>query len=158
VIFPDGLTCTCGKQGCLEAYVSEPAMLLQAEAAYNNHELSRCPQIPDELVELAQAGEPAAQAIFARAGALLGLSIANLVNLFNPECILVNGEGVRAGGWLFDPMCAAIEQHTMPGLRGDTSIRIEPLGDDAWARGAASLVLHELFESPIKRSQETELG
>jgi predicted NBD/HSP70 family sugar kinase len=158
LIFPGGLACTCGNQGCLEAYVSEPAMLLQAEAAFHNGELSRCPQTPDELVALAQEGEPAAQAIFARAGALLGQSIANLVNLLNPECILVNGEGVRAGKWLFDPMCAAIEQHTMPGLRGDTAIRIEPLGDDAWARGAASLVLHELFESPFQRSQDAELA
>ncbi len=154
VVYPGGLPCACGKQGCLEAYVTDPALLHQAEAAYQRNQLSRCPQTPAELVELAQAGEPAARDIFAQAGALLGQSIANLVNIFNPEYILVSGEGVRAGHWLFDPMSAAIDEHTMPGLRGDASIRIEPLGDDAWARGAASLVLHELFESPIKRQWE----
>jgi predicted NBD/HSP70 family sugar kinase len=156
VVHPGGLPCTCGKLGCLEAYTSEPAMHLQAEAAFQRGELARCPQTPDELMQMAQSGEPAARAIFAQAGTLLGQSIANLVNIFNPERILVNGEGVRAGRWLFDPMCAAIEEHTMPGLRGDVTILIEQLGDDDWARGAASLVLHELFESPIKRSREPE--
>lgn len=155
VVHPGGLPCTCGKQGCLEAYVSEPAMLRQAEAAFQRGELARFPQTPDELVRMAQLGEPAARTIIAQAGALLGLSIANLVNVFNPERILVNGEGVRAGHWMFDSMCASIVEHTMPGLRGDVTIQIESLGDDDWARGAASLVLHELFESPIKRSWET---
>lgn len=158
VVQPGGLSCSCGKQGCLEAYTSEPAMLLQAEAAFQRGELARCPQTPDELVQMAESGESAARKIFSQAGNLLGQSIANLVNIFNPERILVNGEGVRAGRWLFDPMCAAIEEHTMPGLRGDVSILIEKLGDDDWARGAASLVLHELFESPIKRSWETEVA
>lgn len=156
VVQPGGLLCACGKQGCLEMYTSEPAMLCQAKAAFQNGELSSQPQTPEDLEALASAGELAAQAIFARAGQLLGQSIANLVNIFNPQCILVNGEGVRAGHWLFDPMRAAIIEHTMPGLRLDTSIRIEPLSDDAWARGAASLVLHELFESPIKRQRESE--
>ena len=156
VVQPGGLLCACGKRGCLEMYTSEPAMLCQAEAAFQNGELSSQPKTPEDLEALASAGELAAQAIFARAGQLLGQSIANLVNIFNPQCVLVNGEGVRAGHWLFDPMRAAITEHTMPGLRLDTSIRIEPLGDDAWARGAASLVLHELFESPIKRQRESE--
>src|SRR6185503_4185459 len=112
--------------------------------------LSIRPKTPEEMIRLAQAGEPAAREIFAQAGGLLGQSIANLINIFNPERILINGEGVRAGDWLFDPMQAAIDEHTMPSLRQDVSILVEPLGDDAWARGAASLVLHELFESPIK--------
>ncbi len=156
VVYPGGMTCTCGKQGCLEAYAGEPALLLQAEAAFQRGMLSRSPQTPDDLVAMAQDGELAAQEIFARAGTLLGLAIANLVNVFNPERILVNGEGVRASRWLFDPMRVAINEHTMPGLREDVSIRIEGFGDDDWARGAASLVLHELFESPIKRPWEAE--
>jgi len=156
VVQPGGIACTCGKQGCLEAYIGDHALLSQAQEAFQRNELSHLPRTPEELVDLAEANEPAAQAIFSHAGMLLGQSIANLVNIFNPERILVNGEGIRAGHWLFDPMCAAIQEHTMPGLRADVDIRIEPLGDDAWARGAASLVLHELFESPVRRQREPE--
>ena len=156
VIQPGGELCACGKRGCLEMYASEPALLRQAAKAFEQGQLSSLPNTPEELIALAASGEKAAQEIFARAGELLGQSIANLVNIFNPQRVLINGEGVRAGNWLFDPMRSAIDEHTMPGLRQDVSILVEPLGDDAWARGAASLVLHELFESPIKRQREIE--
>ena len=156
VIQPGGELCACGKRGCLEMYASEPALLRQAAKAFEQGQLSSLPNTPEELIALAASGEKAAQEIFARAGELLGQSIANLVNIFNPQRVLINGEGVRAGNWLFDPMRSAIDEHTMPGLRQDVSILVEPLGDDAWARGAASLVLHELFESPIKRQREAE--
>ena len=156
VIQPGGELCACGKRGCLEMYASEPALLRQAAKAFEQGQLSSLPKTPEELIALAASGEKAAQEIFARAGELLGQSIANLVNIFNPQRVLINGEGVRAGNWLFDPMRAAIDEHTMPGLRQDVSILVERLGDDAWARGAASLVLHELFESPIKRQREAE--
>ena len=156
VIQPGGELCACGKRGCLEMYASEPALLRQAAKAFEQGQLSSLPNTPEELIALAASGEKAAQEIFARAGVLLGQSIANLVNIFNPQRVLINGEGVRAGNWLFDPMRSAIDEHTMPGLRQDVSILVEPLGEDAWARGAASLVLHELFESPIKRQREAE--
>ena len=156
VIQPGGELCACGKRGCLEMYASEPALLRQAAKAYEQGQLSSLPNTPEELIALAASGEKAAQEIFARAGELLGQSIANLVNIFNPQRVLINGEGVRAGDWLFDPMRVSIDEHAMPSLRQDVSILVEPLGDDAWARGAASLVLHELFESPIKRQREVE--
>ena len=156
VIQPGGELCACGKRGCLEMYASEPALLRQAAKAFELGQLSSLPKTPEELIALAASGEKAAQEIFARAGELLGQSIANLVNIFNPQRVLINGEGVRAGDWLFDPMRVSIDEHAMPSLRQDVSILVEPLGDDAWARGAASLVLHELFESPIKRQREVE--
>ena len=158
VIQPGVELCACGKRGCLEMYASEPAMLRQAVESFQQERLASLPETPEEMVALAEEGETAVQEIFARAGRLLGQSIANLINIFNPERILINGEGVRAGKWLFEPMQAAIDEHTMPSLRQDVSILVEPLGDDAWARGAASLVLHELFESPIKRPREAELA
>lgn len=157
VVQPGGELCSCGKRGCLEMYASEPAMLRQAAEVFEQGGLSSLPETPEEMVALADQGETAAREIFAQTGRLLGQSIANLINIFNPQRILINGEGVRAGKWLFNPMQEAIDEHTMPSLRGDVSILVEPLGDDAWARGAASLVLHELFESPIKRQRESEL-
>jgi predicted NBD/HSP70 family sugar kinase len=158
VIRPGGELCACGKRGCLEMYVSEPAMLRQASEAFNQGQLASQPHTPEELVALAESGAAPAREILVQAGQLLGQSIANLINIFNPQCILINGEGVRAGRWLFDAMRASIDEHTLPSLRQDVSILVEPLGDDAWARGAASLVLHELFESPINRQRDSEIA
>jgi predicted NBD/HSP70 family sugar kinase len=77
VVQPGGELCACGKRGCLEMYASEPAMLRQASEAFQRGQLSSLSQTPEELVELAAVGEPAAQEIFARAGELLGQNIAN---------------------------------------------------------------------------------
>jgi predicted NBD/HSP70 family sugar kinase len=154
VVDPEGPPCDCGKRGCLETFVADPALLrLGAEAAARG-EIPPPIERADDLIAQAKAGNPAARAIFAHAGEILGRGIANLVNLFNPQRIIISGEGVRAGDWLFGPMRSTIAREVMPGLADMTEIRIDTWGDDAWARGAASLVLRELFESPVHREPQ----
>jgi N-acetylglucosamine repressor len=149
VIDPDGPVCECGKQGCLEALVGDLGLVRMAQEAASRGQLSRPVSTAAQLLQMAASGDAGAQAIFARAGNYLGLAIANLITLLNPQKILISGEGASAGDWLFGPMREAIQSHVMPGLEEDTQIQIDPWGDDAWARGAASLVLRKLFESPV---------
>jgi predicted NBD/HSP70 family sugar kinase len=103
----------------------------------------------DELLGRAEKGDKKARAIFSTAGETLARGVANLINVLNPKLIIISGEGVRAGNLLFDPMRIAIDKYVMPGLAEDTEIRIDTWDDTAWARGAAGLVLGELFKSPI---------
>jgi predicted NBD/HSP70 family sugar kinase len=152
VVDPDGPACDCGKRGCLETFVGDPGLLRLAAEAARAGALAGPVRSPEDLVAQAEAGSAGAQAVLARAGDVLGRGIANLINIFNPQCILISGEGVRAGDWLFGPMRDAVARHVMPGLSGHTQIRVDPWGDDAWARGAAGLVLRELFESPVNRA------
>ena len=147
----DAPLCECGKRGCLEAYVGDHGLLRQAAEAYRTGFLETPVNTIGELLTLARAGDPVARQIYAGAGRLLGRAIANLVNLFNPRLIILGGEGIQAGDLLFKTMHAEIQSEGMPLLVEDVSIQIEAWGDDAWARGAASLVLRELFESPFHR-------
>jgi N-acetylglucosamine repressor len=149
VIDPDGPVCECGKKGCLEALVGDLGLVRMAQEAASRGQLSRPVSTAAQLLQMADSGDAGAQAIFARAGNYLGLAIANLITLLNPQKILISGEGASAGEWLFGPMRESIQRHVMPGLEEDTHIQIDPWGDDAWARGAASLVLRKLFESPV---------
>lgn len=151
VIDPDGPLCDCGKHGCLEAYVGDPGLVRMAREAGRSEKQLLSVKDVDQLLALAQGGNTTAQEIFARSGHILGLGIANLINLFNPEKIIISGEGTRSGDFLFDPMKESIRQNTMPGLFDPDTVLIAPWGDDAWARGAAGLVLREVFESPIHR-------
>jgi predicted NBD/HSP70 family sugar kinase len=144
---PQGPLCPCGKRGCLEAFVGEPALIKSVQSS----PIAGTIQSVDELIALAEGGDATARELFARAGAILGQAIANLVNVFNPQRIVIGGEGVRIGDWIFDPMRTTLHQHAVPELWEDLELKIEPWGDDAWARGAASLVLRELFESPMNR-------
>ena len=87
---------------------------------------------------------------------LLGQEIANLVNILDPKLILISGEGVRMGEIFFSALRTAFKQHVMPGLVEDTEIRVIPWGDDVWARAAASVVIGELFNSPMQKEESIE--
>jgi N-acetylglucosamine repressor len=161
VIDPDGPLCDCGKHGCLEAYVADPALVRATREAAARGELGSID--PEGLavkhvVELAWAGNERIRDIFAQAGRVLGMGIANLINIFNPALIIVSGEGVRAGDLLFEPMREAMAQYVFDGLVEDTEIVIQKWDDEAWAWGAASLVLQEIYRSPLHtRTPEVNL-
>jgi predicted NBD/HSP70 family sugar kinase len=146
VIDPGGPLCACGNHGCLETFVSDPAIMQTANQARQQGLIPPDVITIDEFTSLAESGHQLAGEIFAEAGSILGLGIANLINLLSPELIIISGEGVRAGELLFEPMRATVAANVMPGLAGDTLIQVDPWDDYAWARGAAGLVLRDLFE------------
>ena len=148
VVDPDGLRCSCGNQGCLETYVADPWLMRRARDA--DLEVTT----PDDLVTLAKSGNKVMLEIFRDAGLVLGRSVANLINLFNPAMIIISGEGVRAGDFLFEPMQVAIRRHAFWRLDEEVDFRVEPLRDESWARGAASLVLNKVFATSEYLSTE----
>ncbi|MBI5964031.1 MAG: ROK family transcriptional regulator [Chloroflexi bacterium] len=154
-IDPKGPLCACGKHGCLEAYVGDPGLVRAANEEYERGHLSVKVETIEKLLQLAQSGDSYAIKIFKKAGTILGIAIANLINLFNPKKIIISGEGTREGDFLFISMQESIQQNTMPGLFDPKIVEIIPWGDDVWARGAAGLVLRELFESPIHKQTPT---
>lgn len=103
----------------------------------------------ESVIMAAKAGDKVAQSLLADAGRWLGIGIAALINILNPQLVILGGEGIQAGKWRLDPMRDAIREHVFDGLANDLEIVIEPSGDESWARGAASLVLGELFKSPV---------
>jgi predicted NBD/HSP70 family sugar kinase len=153
VINPEGPICECGKRGCLETYVGDHGLLRMANEAITQGKILKPVKTIDDLLELAKKGDRGAQAIYENAGDMLGRGIANLINIFSPEIIIISGEGVIADDLIFIPMRNSIGRYVLPGLADDTSIQIDIWGDDEWARGAASLVLRELYESPIHRDR-----
>lgn len=153
VMDPNGPLCTCGKRGCLEAYVADPALVCRARAVLLKDVGTRG-VTPDELsveqiTEWVIAGDSNLCEIFTEAGQMLGLGIANLINIFNPKLIIISGEGVRAGDLLFEPMREAVAQYVYNGLAEDVDIIIKEWGDEAWAWGAAGLVLEGIYKSPF---------
>jgi predicted NBD/HSP70 family sugar kinase len=149
VIEPDGPVCDCGKRGCLETFASDPALMRMAGEALARGKLRVEVDDVRQLLEMAEYGDQVARDIYAQAGEMLGRGVANLINLFNPELIIISGEGIRAIDWLFPSMRESVKNHVLPDLAEDTRIEIDVWDDDAWARGAAGLVLCELFASPV---------
>ncbi len=154
IVDPEGPQCECGKYGCLEAYAGDHGLLRMAKEASSKGLLPGPVDSTDRLLELARGGDPQAQAIYAQAGERLGMGIANLINVFNPEKVIISGEGTCVGDLMFAPMRKTINGCVMSGFLQDTEIQIDDWGDDDWAHGAASLVLLELFESPVNNKAE----
>ena len=151
VVDANGPLCDCGRHGCLESLISDRALIAQARQIIS-------PEISglDELIEFANTGQADAVAILASAGRLLGTQIANLVNVFDPKLIIISGEGTRMGEVFFAAVRNAIRDCVMTGLAEDTEIRVNSWGDDIWALGAASLVIAEIFKSPIQKEERKE--
>jgi N-acetylglucosamine repressor len=81
---------------------------------------------------------------------MLGRGIANLVNIFAPELVILSGEGLAAGDIFVDAVRSEADEHVFNGLAGSWQLVADDLPEGAWARGAASLVLAELFETPTR--------
>ena len=143
---PNGPLCNCGRRGCLETLLSDRALVAEAQQKVSADVCDL-----DDLIARMKAGDQNAALIFTRAGKLLGYQIANLVNLFDPKLIIISGEGIRMGDVFFSAVRNTFNQDVMPGLAEDTEIRVNSWGDDIWALGAASLVIAEIFISPIQK-------
>lgn len=138
---PGGPDCVCGNRGCLEAIIGDRALV---DRAHGEGVLSPEQGIVD-LRAAADGGNPDAQALFRDAGEILGRSVATVVNIVDPETIVVFGEGATAWQhWRpgFEP---AIRAH-LPSLRSRIPVEVDRWDDRSWVQGAAALVLTTLFD------------
>lgn len=142
IVEPGGSKCECGRFGCLEAMVGEDA-LRRRVGERHGRELSR-----DELIALVVAGDEATLEVIESAGRKLGLAVANMITLLNPEMLIICGEGTELGWHFLDPIVTAVREQTFADLGRRLEIKVQRWGDDAWAVGAATLVLRESFSLP----------
>ncbi|MBO0780843.1 MAG: ROK family transcriptional regulator [Ktedonobacteraceae bacterium] len=162
---PDGPRCGCGKSGCVEALAADPAIVRMARAAVESgkqtimtQEARRTGQLTfDHVAQAANQGDKVAQEILAEAGRWLGLGLSHLVNLFNPQLIVLSGEGTRMGDARIESARQTMQEHIFDRLDGSIDLVVKPMGEEAWARGAACMVLGELFKHPINRDHRPGL-
>lgn len=149
VIEARGRACRCGSHGCLEAYVGATAIL----DAYLEHPAGK-PFLHDgteakmaELAARAEAGDDeAATATFAEAAEYLGIGVGNLINMLNPDQVILAGwVGEQLGPQLMPAIRAAAQRHSLPYLFDQTRISVGELGPGAVALGAATLPVARLL-------------
>ncbi|MEK6710349.1 MAG: ROK family protein, partial [Nitrospinota bacterium] len=139
-----GPECTCGARGCLEACVSGWALARDARAAAREpgSALASLPELtPKRLADLALAGDAGALALWEKAGTMLGTGIANLMNLLNPECVVLVGGLAQAGELLLAPARRAWERQALGRARASAPVLLGALGEWAGARGAVQPLL-----------------
>lgn len=146
-----GPPCSCGRRGCVESYASVPAIFRQIqEALAAGRSSSLAGEDPLTLTAIADAaerGDAVAVEVLDRAGRWLGLGMVSLINILNPDLVVINGEAACLGRSYFGPMETTLRQRAFAGLADSFRILFEPGGNEMWARGAACVVLSSLFVS-----------
>jgi glucokinase len=141
VVELNGLLCSCGRRGCWEMIASGTAHRRRIREAFDSGtwpNLETEPT-PEEVTERAMAGDRAARALILRTARYLGIGVANLVNLYDPEAVIFTG-GFARNNW------TVIHEYLLSEVREQafsqqTELLITELGDDAGILGGAGLIL-----------------
>jgi predicted NBD/HSP70 family sugar kinase len=130
-----GRSCRCGSRGCLEAYVGAEAILDRYGQLPGGDEESALAA----LIHAAESSQQAA-AVLHDTAEYLGVGIANLINLYRPERVILGGwAGLMLGERMLPEIHAAAREHSLQHPFANTTIQLGALGPDAVALGAATL-------------------
>jgi predicted NBD/HSP70 family sugar kinase len=140
---PDGLPCRCGSFGCLETEVGSTAILRRAGRAPEGGQ-----EALDAVLAAAQAGEPAALAALAETGRWLGIGLAGVINVLNPELVLLGGRLTASYPFVRASLEAELDRRVLRAARAIVRVMPTGLGVDAPLRGAAELAFEPLLNDP----------
>ena len=153
VVTEDGALCYCGNRGCLES-VASPRAMIQAchDAAASGVQTRVIDEAGDvesvafaHIVAATAKGDPFAANLLDQAGRHIGRTAAALINVFEPERLLLSGPLAVAGGEMVATIRRAARLRMLPSLRDTTAIDIGRLGEPAAVLGAAAGVLDDFF-------------
>jgi len=141
----DGPPCVCGNRGCLEAYASSTGILRVAQKHVQGGRLAALAEqrgaklTTADLARLAESGDAETIAVFAAAGRRLGQAIGSLVNVLDPDKVIIGGGVARAGALILAPCAEVIPQMVLSLEAQRVPLVLAELGNNAAAVGVASM-------------------
>ncbi len=157
-IEPNGPRCRCGNRGCLEALASGAAITKRAitemlggrDTLIKELTSGSIEEITAKIVaEAAKMGDKLSLEIWEEVGEYLGIAIANLINMYNPQIIIIGGGVAQAEKLLFEPIKRTVKKRALPGPGKLVKIVPSQLGENVSIIGAASLALEKTFKVHI---------
>ncbi len=143
----DGPLCGCGDFGCFEAYASGPSIVAMAEEYIKGgkstmyREMANGSEITPYIVsKAAEEGDAVAKQIFKQIGHYIGIGLSSVINLLNPEKVIIGGGVSAAGDLLFNPIRETINERAMKIAREAVEIVPAELGNTAGVIGASLLM------------------
>jgi predicted NBD/HSP70 family sugar kinase len=129
----DGPVCRCGNRGCLDTFVGAQAVLGALRGSHGALTLR-------DVISRALEGDPGCRRVLEDAGRHIGVAVAGVVNLLNPEVVAIGGQVARVGDLVLDPMREAIERCAIPSAAASLDLRLGALDtEDADVLGALAL-------------------
>jgi len=158
-LIDEGVLCYCGKKGCLETVASGIALAGMAKEGIKSGQHSLLNELSDHeidkiephlVIDAANRGDQYAISILSVVGSNLGKGIATLVQLFNPEVIILGGKMAEAKQYITIPITQAINTYSMTEIRENTKIITSELGQDSCILGMASVVINNILERQVR--------
>lgn len=149
-----GRRCNCGNYGCLEAYASGPAIAARAVEGLQSGEPSLLPTMvegelsritAETVYEAIVAGDEYSRHVMRDTARFLGTGIANLINILNPEMVVISGGVTRAGDHLLEPLRAEVRRRAFRHAADRCRIVTSELGSMAGVIGAAYMFRQERY-------------
>lgn len=151
--FDNEIICACGKKGCLETEVSGIAienkiaqLIRDGVNTILREKYDRGESIHiDDIIAAAKNDDTLSIELIEEAGEKIGKSIAFLINIFNPELVIIGGNLSRAGDYIMLPLKSSTNKFSLNLVYKDTKFRLSQMGDSAGALGAAMLIRNKII-------------
>jgi glucokinase-like ROK family protein len=149
--------CHCGNRGCWETYANQYSIIQRIQARLEEKRSSIIPELLREekgplsitvIKKAADLGDVEALEAFAEAGEAMGQGFASLVNIFNPEKIILGGPLSAAGAYLLPSIKRTVALHSLPEIGQETDVSVSAFGADASLIGAIAIVVDDILSSP----------
>lgn len=149
--FNNEIICSCGKKGCLETEVSGWALIRKFKEKLAEGSTSILSSMPvneiklNDIIAAAINDDVLAIELVAEVGEKLGKGIAVLINIFNPEMVILGGSLAETGEYIRLPIKSALNKYSLSLVNNDTQVKMSKLGESAGVVGACLLVRNRLL-------------
>lgn len=151
-LFNNEIICQCGKKGCLETEASGRALIsmfrerLEAGSSSALNKKAGDDIQMEDIIKAANNDDVLSIELLAKIGEKLGRGIALLINIFNPELVILGGALAETGEYLHLPIKSAVNKFSLSLVNSDTQLKVSKLGEEAGVMGACLLVRKRLLE------------
>jgi len=149
--------CHCGNRGCWETYANQYSIIRRVQTRLEAKRSSIIPQLMDEqdahlsisiIKQAADAGDEEAIEALSETGTAMGIGFATLINVLNPEKIILGGPLSIVGNYLLPSAKSVATNHALPEMRPKVDILLSSFEKDASLIGAISIVVDDILSSP----------
>ena len=156
VFVEDGELCYCGKRGCLETIASGVYLVNRAKADIKAGVPTLLKGLvdvedlqPQHIIEVANSGDQYAIDLISELGKNLGKAISMLVQILNPESIVLSGKFAKAGSLITIPIQQSLNTYTMNAIRKNSVVELSPLDENGYAKGLVRYTIEKYFEQSL---------
>ena len=151
------LPCHCGNRGCWETYANQHSVIQRVQTRLETGQISIIPRLMEEqgsplsiaiIKQAADAGDPDVLEALDETGTAMGIGFATLINILNPEKIILGGPLSAIGDYLLPSAIAVAQKNALPDMRPDVEILLSSFGKDASLIGAVSIVIDDILSNP----------